>query len=700
MPLPIVTTDYFDNGGGVDYSTSTTKIPDHKKSYSLNVKNDVDGSTSSRYGSTILNVSAGIPAQMSGAPTTTGLFEFKKNDDTIVQIISAGSTIKHSLTTPTNQVTGLSASNLIPTIHQTATASEEWAIFCNGSDTNLKYNSATPAWVNLSLPRPSAPTLTDFAVGTLAAGSYYYYYSHARVSGSIILEEGELSPISTVLTIAANRTIRVTIGTSSDSQVNARIIYRISPSSSGVAYRHKIISDNTTTTFDDDGTTAQGTTEAEYNNQAAPNAYTAITNDFGETFYATGNNVYVSKPYKPSNVPTENVCYFDSKVTCLYRIYGMIVIGTLNSIWYIQGEYFDGARPSRAANIGLLNKRSAAGIDTLYVLATNFQVYSLTATDLISANLKIENPITREVSTLIAQSDKSNTEMLFLHYYSDQDISKLYFSISLQGTYNDTLLVFNELISKSRNEIVWEVFDNIYSNAMGIFKIDDELALCSGDYNGFLWKIEDSSTYGDGSEENGTITSSTLTTLTDSTQSWAINEHVGKRFYIVTGTGSGQSRVITANTATQLTFGSLSTALSTDSEYSIGGYKQKFFTNWRPIQGSRDDLKRLLYVVSNLNTTGTYSVKLIVQYDNITDETSQYEYDLTLTSGAAIWGEFTWGDSSWGTRSVISKIIKPMKKYKTVRFGIESGFAGQPFSLNYFTSATQNLGQIFNTVDL
>jgi lysophospholipase L1-like esterase len=69
----------------------------------------------------------------------------------------------------------------------------------------------------------------------------------------------------------------------------------------------------------------------------------------------------------------------------------------------------------------------------------------------------------------------------------------------------------------------------------------------------------------------GTATSGSTTTLTDSGKSWTTSQWANGQYmiYITSGTGSGQSAVITANTATQLTFAALGTAPDSTSHYAI-----------------------------------------------------------------------------------------------------------------------------------
>ena len=51
----------------------------------------------------------------------------------------------------------------------------------------------------------------------------------------------------------------------------------------------------------------------------------------------------------------------------------------------------------------------------------------------------------------------------------------------------------------------------------------------------------------------GTATSGTSTSMYDTSKSWTVNAYIGSWLYINSGTGIGQARRITANTATQLT---------------------------------------------------------------------------------------------------------------------------------------------------
>jgi hypothetical protein len=70
---------------------------------------------------------------------------------------------------------------------------------------------------------------------------------------------------------------------------------------------------------------------------------------------------------------------------------------------------------------------------------------------------------------------------------------------------------------------------------------------------------------------SGIATSGTTSTLTDTTKSFTVNEHADKMALIVAGTGAGQGRLISSNTATALTLGApaLTTAPDATSQYVI-----------------------------------------------------------------------------------------------------------------------------------
>jgi len=69
--------------------------------------------------------------------------------------------------------------------------------------------------------------------------------------------------------------------------------------------------------------------------------------------------------------------------------------------------------------------------------------------------------------------------------------------------------------------------------------------------------------------DSGTASAGGATSLTDTTKTWTVNDYVGDFLAITAGTGSGQVRRITSNTATALTVATWTVNPSTDSTYTI-----------------------------------------------------------------------------------------------------------------------------------
>jgi len=74
--------------------------------------------------------------------------------------------------------------------------------------------------------------------------------------------------------------------------------------------------------------------------------------------------------------------------------------------------------------------------------------------------------------------------------------------------------------------------------------------------------------------DSGTATSGAATSLTDTGQTWTVNEYVGDYLVITAGTGSGQVRRITSNTANALTVATWTVNPAIASTYTI--YQGRF----------------------------------------------------------------------------------------------------------------------------
>lgn len=701
MGLPLQTENYYNNSGGLDLKSSPTKVPEVKASLSLNVDYSIDGAFATRNGSTIMNQSDGIPQQIAGAPKTLLLYDYRKSDGTQVNIICAGTSIYHSLVTPVAQVTGLSASLPHPDIEFVVTNDNEYALWGNGVDTNLKFDGST--WTNLSITDPGNPTVAPNGAGTLT-GDFEYYVQFQRQVGGVAVQVSDLNPVAQTITAAAN-IIQITRPASPDSQVTHWTLFRLSPTSTGVYYQivdgsgDPVTIAIATTTYDDN-IADDGTIEAEFDNQAAPTSAIIETDDFGQTWYIDADRLtdaLVSKPYKPWNVPSENLQIFDGRVQCAKRCFGTIVFGTDRSLWVQNGSFDTTDSRKFSSKIGILNNRCAVGDESLYILGTNRKFYPITPTDFSQNEMRLTDNTSLEVEPLLQQINAANIDEVCMEYYTTATVAKVMISAPLGVSTNNSLIVYNESQSQNQQDPCWQFWNNTNASALRLFEISGVINLYSGDYNGFLWKLDDDSTNGDGAEVNGTVTSSTNTTLTDSTLTLDVNEMVGKTVRIISGVGEDQVRTIISNTSTTLTVSAWDTNPTTSSEYTIGGYDVYHFCNWKFVLVSYDTLKQLWYLWANANASGDYNITIILQTDFDTTVTNQVEILFNLTSANTIWGSFIWGEAVWGAQSVFQDRIRQYARFRAIRLGFQNRKAGQPFQINGFSISSQDKKLFFRS---
>lgn len=678
------TVEYKDNSAGLDLISAYTKTPEDAATESLNSDYSDDGAVFTRDGSSKLNATK-------HGTTTMSLFDYRKSDGTNVQVICNGETIAHSLTTPVDQVINLDDS-VYPCTQFFVGLNDEYLVWGNGSDANLKFNGTS--WTNLSLPTPTIPTLTDAGAGALVAGDYEYYYTFAVTgTGGIILQESDLSPVK-ALTIGAARTITVGIAVSTDTQVNARIIYRVSPTSTGVAYRHATVSNNTATSYSDN-TATDGTIEAEYDNQPAPKSDVFIE-FLGKMYYkdsANPTDILVSKANRPFHTPETTRMILDGSIRAMKKTFNSVIVGTDRSIWSIPSD----GDPRRIADgLGILNNRCIDGDTYIYFIGTNFKLYKIAPTVIDQDQLDLSAPLTSLIDPKIKQIGNVDNDTICLKYVNKPNVAKVIISVPIVASTNNTLIILNERQSLIKDKPVWQIWDNHNISALQTFIINGNIELIAGDYNGFLWKLLDDSMTGDGAEDNGTATAGGNTTLTDSTKSWTVNAMAGVNVRIIDGTGAGQVRRVISNTATALTVSAWGTNPDNTSIYTIGGFISYHYTNWKYVLESYEVLKMLWFLWLNASASGNYTIKMILQKDFDESEAGKEYLDVTLQGENTVWGAFIWGSGVWGSRSIFLDRFRKYLRFRSVRIGFYHNLAGQPWKINNFAITAINQGFIFN----
>lgn len=149
--------------------------------------------------------------------------------------------------------------------------------------------------------------------------------------------------------------------------------------------------------------------------------------------------------------------------------------------------------------------------------------------------------------------------------------------------------------------------------------------LVTGTYEGYLyWHSDEESAGGD--THSGTATAGTANTLTDSGASFTIAGYGldWMPVYIVAGTGAGQRRLISSNTATQLTVETnWDTNPSTDSVYMVGALRGRFDTPWLHFgDPSRNTtIKDLHFSLNQDAINKRYSITVWKDFDTTADIT-------------------------------------------------------------------------------
>jgi hypothetical protein len=652
MGLPLQTVEYNDLGGGLDLISSAVKTAEDDSTDNLNIDYTSDGAFFTRYGSSIFNV-----GHQTDELNALASFDYRTSSGKTVNVVQFGAKIYHGLTNPTAAVTGLD-DTAIPDMEMMTTINDELLFWGNGVDDNLVFDGTN--WRNWSLPRPVAPSLADAGVGTLDEGDYTYYYAFAVTIGGVIVKEGQLSPAASI-NIAASHNIAVTIGVSTDPQVNARVIYRVSPTSIGVPYRATTILNNVDVLWTDN-VPDDGTIEANFENMTAPK--TAIFECFNNKMYMRDENYktdyLVSAAYKPWSVSETTRARLDGEIRCIKKTYDTIIIGTDRSIWL---EDAAGNLRRISSKIGILNNRCADGERSLFIFTTSRKLYAVNPTDYTQDEMRLSDPISMRVEPLIKQLGGASDAKVCLKYFTKPNCAKLVMSLPLHNPNNDTVLVFNEHQSIQKGKPCWQVWDNINAAFLQTFQINGKTELVSGDFNGFVWKQHDESKHGDGAEVNGTssgggaadelvdttqidhtgnvtaaaafsLTDGNITydtgtasaggvnTVTDATKAWGVNAWAGERIFITAGTGNGQERLVGSNTATEITT-TVNWTIQPDatSHYRVGGWRTNEWSTKHVFINAGTGSGQDRVVASN--TADTLAIN--VAFGVVPDATSTYQ---------------------------------------------------------------------------
>jgi len=635
--------------GGINLKSAVTNLKDNESPECRNVVFTQTGSVQKRKGYSKLNqtqiTEAGVPQ------TTTGIYQHQKSDGLECVIIGSGTNLYDGVTSPVSIKTGQTSGALYD-----FTSLNDFAIIVNGVDSNLKYDCLTVS--NLGIDPPgAAPTFNANIAGVNLSfpGFYQYVVTFVNAQG----EESNPSPVSaTIPTIAVTQDLRINIPISTDTQVTARNIYRTTTDGvnpGAIFFLAGTVADNVTVTFDDHTSDLNLGVEVEFDNDTPPVLKFIETHKnrlFGIEA-ASPNRLRFSKQFSVGEWPALNFIDINpddgDMISGMVSFFDQLPIFKRESIYVLSGNDetdFVIQRAQSDVRVGAISNRSIKVIDNRVAFLSERGIYAYDGirTQYISQNLE-------------AIFDKANVNQARRFNWAQEGItvainykngSRTWYWLQIptgSSQQNDLSLVFDYTLGN------WTIFDGIVAHSMAIVEESNEPRLYTGDYNGFLWKQDNtnndgfvhfpsfstSSTNGvntlrdESQAEFDTGTGVTLVrtstalggvnTLIDAGLTMIVNDHIGEQIFIEAGTGAGQLRTILSNTATVFTV-SVNWGVVPDatSQYVVGGW---------PIDGTEGVRVKILdgidagdirTIVSNTPIVFTVSVN----WTTIPDTTSEY----------------------------------------------------------------------------
>jgi hypothetical protein len=154
----------------------------------------------------------------------------------------------------------------------------------------------------------------------------------------------------------------------------------------------------------------------------------------------------------------------------------------------------------------------------------------------------------------------------------------------------------NAIAAKARFSYTAGTFTgNVYNDAVASigYNVDSGAGISSTTFDTFAAGAFFESNY-EYTAISGTATAATTTTLTDSGKAWGVNQYAGYSIYITSGAASGQSKKITSNTATVLTFPAIAGLTGTPT-YQILEDDMETYLQWSQNEGTYRSFRPIFF---------------------------------------------------------------------------------------------------------
>ena len=287
------------------------------------------------------------------------------------------------------------------------------------------------------------------------------------------------------------------------------------------------------------------------------------------------STLYFSDAGNPTSFPTNNFIQINTQdgqmITGIEVLVDSLIVFKTDSVWVVVGEPLGAGNTTTIGNLQLRRANSDTGCVAfrtiqkvgnvlMFMGRAGIYVFQNYATQLIS------QPINNTFRTM-----NPNFQNLSWAVYSAYEKKYICGYPTAASSTPDQAVMYDLLVKR------FTVWDDFAGSCACNFRFSNtDTALMADPTRGIIYQLFQG--YVDIAGDNGTATSGSTTTLVDSTKTWTTNQFKDCRVQILQGNGVGQSAVITANTATTLTFAAISVAPDTTSVYTIGGYNSYWRT--------------------------------------------------------------------------------------------------------------------------
>ena len=479
------------------------------------------------------------------------LFQYRKSDGTVHYIAYGGTRLFRKNGTGTDSV--ILRSSLTDDTLWSFVQYNDLVHGVNGSNTSFLWDGTTA--ITISITAPSAHvTLSAVAGGTLTNNATYDYLvtfydnTNARESEPFTVSSAQTQAIAAAP--GANRTIRLSAlpsATAGEGITGAQYrIYRRRSVNGGVSDEQQFARltaidydtynpDTGTGQWDDDGTNGAtgGTNYLEYDDGTYDTGYTAhpqskVIAEAFDRIYMVDETDFTKLVYSQAGksfaFPSAN--YFQvgrtdgNRIMRLERFGESLLIHKRNGTWILTS---DSVSPIRLSPVGVQDIRSSVVAENLLIKLTPNGYYKSDPTTFSVADLR-EDYIGGDIDDEEGDIDWGATDDMNLIFYRGNKSKQVLALYPVSSSYKTDVHVYDVGLGEW---VLYEIATDIFSVAE--YEDDGQRLLMMGDGYGQVFTWDTGTTDGislDSDELNGTATSASSTTLTDTGQSWTTGDEV------------------------------------------------------------------------------------------------------------------------------------------------------------------------------